>query len=309
MLWFLLLLPLGAFRAWLRGDSGGQRWWTPLSKVKPGPTAHFLSLSLQGPGRMLAGYLVYRDVRLDGRNGEGGRVTRWRGEWGRQTGWECQGSDLYPTDRHTDTRARAQTHAPLGDGTVEGGAGRGERRETSTKIKMTSLSTAHKKNGNHRDGEGTEKPILIFKCRQAPLTFIRAWYSALPTEFRAAHRYTPPSRIWGPVTFMWLTVVPSDMVYWLVRWLPSRTMGSSSRAQVTVGGGAPLAAHISENCSPGLTTFSLKEETMRGVPSAGREKPPSESPSPGATLPPGHPTRTEALRASCALPRPRAASH
>lgn len=87
------------------------------------------------------------------------------------------------------------------------------------------------------------------------------------------HRYTPPSRIWGPVTFMWLMVVPSDMVYWLVRWLPSRTMGSSSRAQVTVGGGAPLAAHISENCSPGLTTFSLKEETMRGVPSAGVRSP------------------------------------
>lgn len=87
------------------------------------------------------------------------------------------------------------------------------------------------------------------------------------------HRYTPPSRIWGPVTFMWLMVVPSDMVYWLVRWLPSRTMGSSSRAQVTVGGGAPLAAHISENCSPGLTTFSLKDETMRGVPSVGVRSP------------------------------------
>ncbi|XP_025784688.1 Down syndrome cell adhesion molecule-like protein 1 [Puma concolor] len=57
---------------------------------------------------------------------------------------------------------------------------------------------------------------------------------ALPTEFRAMHRYTPPSRIWGPVTFMWLMVVPSDMVCWLVRWLPSRTMGSSSRAQVTL---------------------------------------------------------------------------
>lgn len=75
---------------------------------------------------------------------------------------------------------------------------------------------------------------------------------------------------------MWLMVVPSDMVCWLVRWLPSRTMGSSSSAQVTVGGGAPLAAHISENCSPGLTTFSLKDETMRGVPSAGREDPPPE---------------------------------
>lgn len=105
------------------------------------------------------------------------------------------------------------------------------------------------------------------------------------------HRYTPPSRIWGPVTFMWLMVVPSDMVYWLVRWLPSRTMGSSSRAQVTVGGGAPLAAHISENCSPGLTTFSLKGETMRGVPSAGSEEPPSGSPSHGETVPPGHPSQ------------------
>lgn len=104
------------------------------------------------------------------------------------------------------------------------------------------------------------------------------------------HRYTPPSRIWGPVTFMWLMVVPSDMVYWLERWLPSRTMGSSSRAQVTVGGGAPLAAHISENCSPGLTTFSLKDETMRGVPSAGSERPPSGSPSHGETALPGHPT-------------------
>lgn len=31
-------------------------------------------------------------------------------------------------------------------------------------------------------------PILIFKSRQAPLTFIRAWYSALPTEFRAVQR-------------------------------------------------------------------------------------------------------------------------
>lgn len=100
------------------------------------------------------------------------------------------------------------------------------------------------------------------------------------------HRYTPPSRIWGPVTFMWLMVVPSDMVYWLVRWLPSRTMGSSSKAQVTVGGGAPLAAHISENCSPGLTTFSLKDETMRGVPSAGSEEPPSGSPSHRETIPP-----------------------
>lgn len=104
------------------------------------------------------------------------------------------------------------------------------------------------------------------------------------------HRYTPPSRIWGPVTFMWLMVVPSDMVYWLVRWLPSRTMGSSSRAQVTVGGGAPLATHISENCSPGLTTFSLKDETMRGVPSAGSEKSPSGSQSHQETARPGHPT-------------------
>lgn len=112
-----------------------------------------------------------------------------------------------------------------------------------------------------------EEPMLIFKSRQAPLTFIRAWYSALPTEFRAAHRYTPPSLICGLVTFMWLTVVPSDMVYWLVRWLPSLWMGSSSRAQVTVGGGAPLAAHIRENCSPGFTTFSLKDEMIRGVPS------------------------------------------
>lgn len=103
------------------------------------------------------------------------------------------------------------------------------------------------------------------------------------------HRYTPPSRIWGPVTFMWLMVVPSDMVYWLVRWLPSRTTGSSSRAQVTVGGGAPLAAHINENCSPGLTTFSLKDETMRGVPSAGSEEPPSGSLSHRETIPPGHP--------------------
>jgi len=125
-------------------------------------------------------------------------------------------------------------------------------------------------------GQGTEQnqkpsksPILIFKSRQAPLTFIRAWYSALPTEFRAVHRYTPPSLICGLVTFMWLTVVPSDMVYWLVRCPLSRGMGSSSSAQVTVGGGAPLAAHIRENCSPGLTTFSLKEEMMRGVPSGG----------------------------------------
>lgn len=83
------------------------------------------------------------------------------------------------------------------------------------------------------------------------------------------HRYTPPSLICGLVTFMWLTVVPSDMVYWLVRCPLSRGMGSSSSAQVMVGGGAPLAAHIRENCSPGLTTFSLKEETMRGVPSGG----------------------------------------
>lgn len=83
------------------------------------------------------------------------------------------------------------------------------------------------------------------------------------------HRYTPPSLICGLVTFMWLTVVPSDMVYWLERCPLSRGMGSSSSAQVTVGGGAPLAAHIRENCSPGLTTFSLKEETMRGVPSGG----------------------------------------
>lgn len=85
------------------------------------------------------------------------------------------------------------------------------------------------------------------------------------------HRYTPPSLICGLVTFMWLTVVPSDMVYWLVRCPLSRGMGSSSSAQVTVGGGAPLAAHIRENCSPGLTTFSLKEETMRGVPSGGTQ--------------------------------------
>lgn len=123
--------------------------------------------------------------------------------------------------------------------------------------------------GTEPNQKPSKSPILIFKSRQAPLTFIRAWYSALPTEFRAVHRYTPPSLICGLVTFMWLTVVPSDMVYWLVRCPLSRGMGSSSSAQVTVGGGAPLAAHIRENCSPGLTTFSLKEETMRGVPSGG----------------------------------------
>lgn len=125
--------------------------------------------------------------------------------------------------------------------------------------------------GTQQNHKPSKSPILIFKSRQAPLTFIRAWYSALPTEFRAVHRYTPPSLICGLVTFMWLTVVPSDMVYWLVRCPLSRGMGSSSSAQVTVGGGAPLAAHIRENCSPGLTTFSLKEETMRGVPSGGTQ--------------------------------------
>lgn len=126
--------------------------------------------------------------------------------------------------------------------------------------------------GTEHNQKPSQSPILIFKSRQAPLTFIRAWYSALPTEFRAVHRYTPPSLICGLVTFMWLTVVPSDMVYWLVRCPLSRGMGSSSRAQVTVGGGAPLAAHIRENCSPGFTTFSLKEETMRGVPSGGTQR-------------------------------------
>lgn len=33
------------------------------------------------------------------------------------------------------------------------------------------------------------------------------------------------------------------------------------------GGGAPLAAHIREKGSPGFTTRSLKEDTIRGVPS------------------------------------------
>lgn len=33
------------------------------------------------------------------------------------------------------------------------------------------------------------------------------------------------------------------------------------------GGGAPLAAHMREKGSPGFTTRSLKEDTMRGVPS------------------------------------------
>lgn len=36
------------------------------------------------------------------------------------------------------------------------------------------------------------------------------------------------------------------------------------------GGGAPLAAHIREKGSPGFTTRSLKEDTIRGVPSERR---------------------------------------
>lgn len=36
------------------------------------------------------------------------------------------------------------------------------------------------------------------------------------------------------------------------------------------GGGAPLAAHMSEKGSPGFTTRSLKEDTIRGVPSKGQ---------------------------------------
>lgn len=47
----------------------------------------------------------------------------------------------------------------------------------------------------------------------------------------------------------------------------SLATGSSSRVQVIVGGGAPLAVHIKENGSPGTTTRSLKEATIRGVPS------------------------------------------
>ncbi len=108
---------------------------------------------------------------------------------------------------------------------------------------------------------------LRLKSRQAPLTFMRAWYSALPAELRAAQRYTPPSRIWGLVTLMCETVEPSESVYWLARCAESRATGSSSNVQVMVGGGAPLAAHMRENGSPGATTRSLKDETIRGVPS------------------------------------------
>lgn len=108
---------------------------------------------------------------------------------------------------------------------------------------------------------------LRLKSRQAPLTFMRAWYSALPAELRAAQRYTPPSRIWGLVTLTCETVEPSESVYWLARCAESRATGSSSNVQVMVGGGAPLAAHMREKGSPGATTRSLKDETIRGVPS------------------------------------------
>lgn len=108
---------------------------------------------------------------------------------------------------------------------------------------------------------------LRLKSRQAPLTFMRAWYSALPAELRAAQRYTPPSRIWGLVTLTCETVEPSESVYWLARCAESRATGSSSSVQVMVGGGAPLAAHMREKGSPGATTRSLKDETIRGVPS------------------------------------------
>lgn len=108
---------------------------------------------------------------------------------------------------------------------------------------------------------------LRLKSRQAPLTFMRAWYSALPAELRAAQRYTPPSRICGLVTLTCETVEPSESVYWLARCAESRATGSSSNVQVMVGGGAPLAAHMREKGSPGATTRSLKDETIRGVPS------------------------------------------
>ena len=107
--------------------------------------------------------------------------------------------------------------------------------------------------------------------RQAPLTFIRAWQRTTPAELLAVQRYTPPSRTWELEMFRQLTTLPSDVIIWLMRWLPPLRMGSSSRVHVIVGSGVPFTLHIRETASAGLTTFSLKAEMILGVPSAGRQ--------------------------------------
>ena len=104
--------------------------------------------------------------------------------------------------------------------------------------------------------------------RQAPLTFIRAWQRTTPAELLAVQRYTPPSRTWELEMFRQLTTLPSDVIIWLMRWLPPLRMGSSSRVHVIVGSGVPFTLHIRETASAGLTTFSLKAEMILGVPSA-----------------------------------------
>lgn len=79
------------------------------------------------------------------------------------------GGELYQTHTHT--------HRRKDDGVVEGrerGRKRGERPLLKSKRQLIISTNHHKNDGNHRDGKGTQKPILIFKCRQAPLTFIRA---------------------------------------------------------------------------------------------------------------------------------------